>query len=247
MFPPGWSFVFNSHKKRSLQHTYKLCLYAPSERHFFSVQSAFATNQKALVDVDINAVFQYLGIPFEQNKPICSVKRNDDKNASRRCSKGTRVFARYHLDSWYWGVIKTISSGFYFTCTVSYFYIGIISLSWPIWMYCFSKIQVLFDDGDELNGLQFWEVLTIEEYKRHMKRLPVFTDTNVSYIDASRDIRLFATEHLQVSRCKKCTQCIKEDCGNCTSCRDNNGSTSPRRQVCLFKVCTILFSHWCLL
>ena len=53
-------------------------------------------------------------------------------------------------------------------------------------------------------------------------------------------MRLFVTEYLQKRCCKKCSKCLKKDCGTCASCRDNSGSTSPSRQVCLFKVCVDL-------
>jgi hypothetical protein len=103
--------------------------------------------------------------------------------------------------------------------------------------------QVTFEDGDEITDLEHWEVMTEDEYKNRMDEEPP-TCSDLFYDAAMKiDKDTLSPEDLHQQRCKTCPRCEQADCGKCSSCCDNQGSTTIRKKVCLHKVSATLLSR----
>ena len=68
---------------------------------------------------------------------------------------------------------------------------------------------VEFDDGEELGGIRMYD--------------EIFTESEMSSFKFSETNR---AANLHKSRCRKCSFCRKEDCGNCESCKSNGNSST---------------------
>jgi len=115
-------------------------------------------------------------------------------------------------------------------------------------------LQVRFDDGDELESVPFREICLEEDYAAlfglEIPRKKPRTDTDEDANSNNCAIAMssgttIATQvakgsfnlfELHDARCRHCSMCKKVDCGKCSSCVSNRGTTSSRKQVCLAKV-----------
>jgi hypothetical protein len=124
-FPEGWKFTFQV----DADDNNTLYLFGPTGRRYYSVQSAKKQYSTSLQNVDATAFYQYVGIDLgDKNDDIAPEREVDlDRHPSiaaspelpKRLSLNSRCYARYHHNQWYWGWVKEITEGKYFTCAVS--------------------------------------------------------------------------------------------------------------------------------
>ena len=105
-------------------------------------------------------------------------------------------------------------------------------------------------DGDRLEGLPRMEVMSREEYFNSMKALPKpgcydVPAESIELISAPGSVSFVSKSlsTLRASRCRTCVMCLKDDCGKCQSCVENEKNTRPTKLLCLKKVRAILCHH----
>jgi predicted transcriptional regulator len=113
-------YLSNANPQR--ENTFTL-IAPPDGRRFRTVTNAIRQNTKALKDVNIASFCAYVGLDYTDDDGTSKATETSlEANSSAvHFGVGSRCYARYH-DSryWYWGSIKSMTRGEYFTCSVRY-------------------------------------------------------------------------------------------------------------------------------
>ena len=168
---------------------------------------------------------------------------------------GSRCYAKFTNGQWYWGNVANVTgSGKYKLFSVSQFELVELTELWQLLTCQHLAVQVKFDDGDFLEGLPTYAVVSEKEYNKEMGNLQVPADSEVNDLDCDgTDAGAAAPRSFTVlrkERCRCCSMCSKEDCGKCQSCVTNQRQTDTGKEVCLHKVCfpaKSLVNYCCLL
>lgn len=156
---------------------------------------------------------------------------------------GSRCYAKFTNGQWYWGNVANVTgSGKFKMFSVSRFNSRSLLNCWQL-LTCqhWAFPQVKFDDGDFLEGVSTYAVVSEDEYNEEMRTLQVPADSEVNDPDCDgTDAGAAGTRSLitlRKERCRCCSMCSKNDCGKCQSCVTNQRQTDTGKEVCLHKVC----------
>lgn len=101
--------------------------------------------------------------------------------------------------------------------------------------------QVAFDDGDHLDGIVSFSIVSEQEYFDNFGELsPPTPGRGKRQKKGPEKFRGLSPCELRKKRCKNCAMCSKRDCGLCLSCRSNSRQTSTSKECCLQKVETLV-------